>query len=73
MLSGAQGKHATDVNGSLEPTGVAYNGRMLYQSMSDKNTWLRFTKSGLWMVSGSAAKNENTDGGRCKSTTAGLK
>jgi hypothetical protein len=55
------------VNGAYDLTTELHNGRVLFRKRGDDSVWLRFTKSGHWMVSHVSHKDANNDIGYASS------
>ena len=64
-ITGALGKFSSKINDSFVATGLKYNERVLYKSLTQRDIWLRFTTKGTWMVSNTEQKDENLLAGFC--------
>merc|ERR1719174_3102411 len=71
-IEGAVGIYAKHINSCFLRNGEMHNDRMLYQSLSNPDHWLRYTTTGRWMVSTTEDKDRNFPIGFCHCKAFGL-
>ena len=71
-IEGALGIYAKLINACFVQNGQMYNGRMLYQSLSNPGYWLWYTRNGRWMVSSTKDRDLNMECGFCHCKAFGL-
>ena len=72
QIEGAVGIYSQYINAQFVQTGQMHNGRVLYQSLSNPEHWLRYTTDRRWMVSITKDKEQNIANGLCCTKAFGL-
>ena len=62
-VTGATGNAAHKVNGAFSKTGAIQNGRPVYSKDGGARWWCRCAPGGCWVVSNTASKDVNKNGG----------
>ena len=71
-IEGAVGMYACHINHPFVRTKTMYNERPLYRSLVEENHWLRYASCGIWMVSSTVDKEDDSSDGFCKCGAVGL-
>ena len=71
-ITGAIGDSAHKVNGTFSKTNALHNGKPVYSKDGDADVWCYRGPSGRWLVTTTASKHANRDGGWAATAERGL-